>query len=269
MFNYKKFLLSGLIITMFLIFLVSLYQVLIYLKEKKDNYRILKNINNLVEIKEIINLDNTSNLNENLKDVDYYKYYQTISYLSVDFLKLKEINHDVTGFLSVAGTTVNYPYVKTNDNSFYLTHSFDKNKNASGWVFLDYRNDIEFFDKNTIIYAHGGNSFSMFGPLKELYDSKTWYSDSNNHFIKIATSTNNYIFKVFSIYKIKTTSDYLKINFQNDLSYQIFLDKIKNRTYYDFYEDVSVNDKIITLSTCYNKKEKLVIHAKLISKLNK
>ena len=33
---------------------------------------------------------------------------------------------------------------------------------------------------------------------------------------------------------------------------------------YDFKTTVSANDKILTLSTCYNKKERVVMHAKLI-----
>ena len=43
-----------------------------------------------------------------------------------------------------------------------------------------------------------------------------------------------------------------------------FLNKIKARSIYDFKTTVSANDKILTLSTCYNKKERVVMHAKLI-----
>ena len=59
------------------------------------------------------------------------------------FMKeLKKINNDVRGWIQVNGTNINYPFVQTNNNDFYLKHSFDKSYNSSGWIFLDYRNNI-------------------------------------------------------------------------------------------------------------------------------
>ena len=66
-----------------------------------------------------------------------------------------------------------------------------------------------------------------------------------------------------SIYNVGII-DYLKINFDTDNEYKDFLETITNRSHYKFDTDVDTNNRIITLSTCYNKKKKLVIHAKLI-----
>jgi len=41
---------------------------------------------------------------------------------------------------------------------------------------------------------------------------------------------------------------------------------IKNRSIYNFNIDIDKNDKILTLSTCYKKTQKTVVHAKLIKK---
>ena len=49
---------------------------------------------------------------------------------------------------------INYPFVQTSDNDYYLNHSFNKKYNDAGWVFMDYRNNASNFDKNTILYAH-------------------------------------------------------------------------------------------------------------------
>ena len=43
-----------------------------------------------------------------------------------------------------------------------------------------------------------------------------------------------------------------------------FLEKLKNRSVFDFNTNLTKDDKIITLSTCYNDYEKVVMHAKLI-----
>ena len=43
-----------------------------------------------------------------------------------------------------------------------------------------------------------------------------------------------------------------------------FINLIKNRSMYNFNIGIDTDDKILTLSTCYNKNEKMVVHAKLV-----
>ncbi len=183
--------------------------------------------------------------------------------LQVDFINLLADNSEVVGWINVPGTNINYPFVKHSNNSYYLHHSFDKRWNDAGWIFLDYRNDINELDANTIIYGHGRLDGTMFGSLRDTL-TEDWFANKDNHVVKISTISNNYLFEIFSIYKIKTTNDYLYNNFKAEEEYNSFLMKIKNRSYEDFGVDITVKDKIITLSTCYNNSEKLVVHAKLI-----
>ena len=71
--------------------------------------------------------------------------------------------------------------------------------------------------------------------------------------------------QIFSIYTIKSTNDYIQVKFPTDSTYSSFLSKLKKRSIYNFKVDVSKDDKILTLSTCYkNAKNRLVVHAKLI-----
>ena len=46
-----------------------------------------------------------------------------------DLGKLREVNSDIVGFIEVDNTKVRYPVVKSNDNKFYLNHSYKKKKN--------------------------------------------------------------------------------------------------------------------------------------------
>lgn len=184
-------------------------------------------------------------------------------FINVEFSELEMINKDVVGWIKLEGTNINYPFVKTENNKFYLTHSFNKTYNEAGWVFLDYRNDIDDLSINTIIYAHGRVDKTMFGSLKDTLNYG-WFNNLDNRLLKISTPYNNYVFEVFSIYHIKTTNDYLKTSFSNVDEYINFIDLIKNRSIHKFNNSVTANDKIITLSTCYNNWEKMVLHAKLI-----
>ena len=70
--------------------------------------------------------------------------------------------------------------------------------------------------------------------------------------------------KVIKLVDIKTTSDYIVNNFRNNSSYDNFLKLIKERSIYKFDVDLNSNDNVLTLSTCYSKSERVVMHAKLI-----
>jgi sortase B len=185
--------------------------------------------------------------------------------INVDFNELKKINKDIKGWIQVNGTNINYPFVQSSDNDYYLNHSIDKSYNSAGWVFLDYRNKLDTIDKNTIIYAHGRLDKTMFGSLKNVLTSD-WQNNSNNHIVKISTEYENSLWQVFSVYKIPTTTDYLITNFNSNSKFKSFTDMLINRSEYNFNTTVNEDDKIITLSTCYNNNEKVVLHAKLIKK---
>ena len=197
----------------------------------------------------------------------YWEYVQ-MNLIDVDFNDLKNINPSTIGWIQVNGTNINYPFVQTNDNKYYLNHSFNKSKNSAGWVFMDYRNNISVLDKNTIIYAHGRLDNTMFGSLKNILTSG-WLNNKNNYIVKLSTEYENNLWQVFSVYKIKTTNDYLQISFISNESFLEFTNKLIKRSNFNFNTKVNENDKILTLSTCYNEKEKVVLHAKLIKRVIK
>lgn len=183
--------------------------------------------------------------------------------IDVDFKNLKSINNQTKAWIQLDGTNINYPVVQTDNNNYYLNHSFDKSYNEAGWIFLDYRNNITNLDKNTIIYAHGRLDKTMFGSLKNVLSSN-WQNNTNNHVIKLSTEKQNTLWQIFSVYKIKTTNDYIKNEFDTDIAFTNFTKMLIERSSYNFDTLVNSTDKIITLSTCYNSTEKVVAHAKLI-----
>ncbi len=185
----------------------------------------------------------------------------TYSFIDVNIRKLQTTNPEIKGWIKVNGTNVDYSFVQTDNNTFYLNHSVDKTNSKAGWVFMDFRNELKDLNKNTIIYAHGRADGSMFGSLRKTLKNN-WLKNENNHYVKLTTEYNKTIWKVFSVYSINQTSDYLSVNFPKD--YDKFLELIKGRSVYNFNEDVNENDKVITLSTCQNNTVRIVLHAKLI-----
>ena len=186
----------------------------------------------------------------------------------VNVNKLKVKNEDSKGWLEVKGTNINYPFVQTKDNKYYLTHSYDKKTSTAGWVFLDYRNDINNLDKNTIIYGHARLDGTMFGTLKKTINS-SWYNNKNNHIIKVTTDKYEYEFQTFSNYHIKTENYYIQTKFSSDEEFVNFVNKLKKRSVHNYKVNLTKDDYILTLSTCYQENKKIVLHAKLISKKEK
>ena len=191
--------------------------------------------------------------------------YSNISFMSVDFKELLEKNNETVAWIKVNNTNVNYSVVQHNDNEYYLKHDFNKNYNANGWVYGDFRDDFRYFGNNTILYAHNLTSRKMFGSLAWCL-KKSWYTNKENHYIKLSTPYSNTVWEIFSIYTIKPEVYYLKTYFNSQVDHQEFLDTIKNRSIYKFNDNIlTTDDKILTLSTCSDDgKKRIVIHAKMI-----
>lgn len=260
----KKIILTLLLIISIIGIVISSYNIILW---KKDNNIVEEQVEEQkkeAEIKEEIIIDkedNNFNIKTTTKNDNSNQKNNVLSFLTVNIKNLQQTNPDIKGWIKVNGTNINYSFVQTDNNTFYLKHSVDKSYSKAGWVFMDFRNELEELDKNTIFYAHGRADGSMFGSLRKTLKND-WLKDENNHYVKITTEYNKTIWKVFSVYSINKTSDYLSVNFSND--YDNFLKMITDRSIYNFKEDLNENDKIITLSTCQNSTVRIVLHAKLI-----
>ena len=194
---------------------------------------------------------------------DYLKYMQ-MTMISVDFDELLRVNPDTKGWLYINNTKVNYPFVQGTDNSYYLAHSFDKTYNIAGWLFADYKSNFENFGNNTVIYGHGRVDQVMLGSLQEVIQP-SWYTNKDNHIIKLSTQTKNTLWKIFSVYTIPSESYYLTHTFIDDASFQKFVETMQSRSIYDFDTTVDSSDKLLTISTCLdNNGNRIVIQAKLV-----
>lgn len=255
-----------LLIVFLIIFSISVLELKKWSNDNKETTKIIENIQNEIEIVEVQDNETTELVSSVVEEeTSDYWYYTKFSLIDVDITKLKEKNSDTVGWINVNNTNVNYPYVQNSDNNFYLDHSYDKTYNDAGWVFMDYRNNSNLDNKNTILYAHSRLDDSMFGSLSETLKSK-WYKNKDNHIIRISTETENSLWQIFSIYKIKEESYYITTDFSKDEDYLTFLNTIKERSIHNFNTTLNTTDKILTLSTCYSDDIRTVVHAKLIKK---
>lgn len=257
---------NGVLGICFAVIIILLVILVNWFLENRKTTDIIDDIYEVADVTEITTTTTSTSKDDNTPTTtalsDYYKY-KNMNMLSVNFDNLKNINEDTKGWIKVENTNINYPFVQSNDNEYYLKHSFDKTSNKKGWVFLDYRNDIDNLSKNTILYAHGLNNNTMFGSMRTVV-KKSWYTNKNNHILRISTPTTNQFWQVFSVYTIIPESYYITTRFNTDEEFETFLNILKERSIYDFGTSLNKDDKIITLSSCYDNEKRMVLHAKLI-----
>lgn len=258
----KKWVLFVIIIVFFITFLFSLYILVNWNKDNQNTANVVKDIDLDDTITQVDN-KNTININEPKDKESDYWYYIKIPLIQVKFDELIKKNSDTVGWINVNQTNINYPFVQTNDNDYYLNHSYDKTKNNAGWVFLDFRNHKNLSDRNNVLYAHSRLDKTMFGSLSNVL-KKSWYANKDNHVIRISTPSGDSLWQIFSVYVIKEETYYITTSFIDDEEYQKFLDTIKKRSKYNFNTSLNTDDKILTLSTCYSDTQRTVVHAKLI-----
>lgn len=181
----------------------------------------------------------------------------------LDFEALTAYNSDIVGWIRIPGTAVNYSVARAEDNSKYLRHSIDLTYNEFGWIFMDYKNAPDFTDKNTVIYGHNIVSGLMFADLTNIYNG----SMGTDVEIDIYRSDYRLLkYKVFSTYVYEPETYYLTTRFANDEQYSNYLNAMVGRSVWNFNQNVGIDDKIITLSTCTtDSKNRIVVHAKLVS----
>lgn len=259
----KKKFLSFIIFILVCVIAYNCYVLIKWHNNGNDIKDINKEIEEVIKKEEVI--EETEVVNE--KKDEYFNFLD-LPLQKVDLTELINTNKDTVGFISVSGTNINYPVVQSSDNDYYLKHSFKGKYNDAGWIFVDYRNDMNNLDKNTIIYGHARLDGVLFGTLKNVLKNG-WLNDSNNYIVNFNTMNESTLWQVFSIYTIASESYYIQNSFNNDNEYQEWLKMMLSRSQYDFKTSVDINDKVLTLSTCYDTNgTRIVMQAKLIKKAN-
>lgn len=245
-----------------IIFLFSCYKLIMWKLDYQNTRDEIKKIDKEVIIEKIIVEEPE---NEEPEDEEP-ENEEKIPLYSSDFSKLKKVNKDVIGFIKVNGTQISYPVVQTTDNDYYLKHSFNKSYNNAGWVFMDYRNTLS--DNNIVIYGHGRVDYTMLGSLRNLL-KESWFKNDDNKYISLITEQYTATYQIFSVYTTeKVNGNHVMVDFSNNYLFKLFADEEKAKSIIPFSLEIGVHDKVITLSTCKNGKELIVVHAKMVKQVD-
>ena len=189
------------------------------------------------------------------------KYYPVMRN-PVDFEQLKEVNEDIIGWIRVNALGISYPIVQGEDNDYYLHRTFEGVENFAGCIFMEYQNNPDMTDKNTIIYGHNMKNGSMFGKLKNFRETETYES---NPYFWVYTPDKVYRYDIFSCAEVDVFGDTYQIRFSDDEAFMKFVDNAQARSVADgSWVEVTEEDTVMTLSTCTgNDATRFVVQGKL------
>ena len=180
-----------------------------------------------------------------------------------DLAALRAVNEDVLGWISIPGTFVNYPLMDGDDNSYYLTHAWDKSYSYYGSVFLEQSSSPDLTDFNTILYGHNMGDENIFGSLKHYDDPDYW---EEHPYVYIVDDRGVHRYEIFAAYEASIRSIVYALEFDNDLR-ERFIAAATEHSVIDTGITPEITNRILTLSTCtgYTKDTRWVVQARLVS----
>lgn len=189
--------------------------------------------------------------------------------IPIDFAALQQQNPDVYAWIQVPGTEVDYPILQSsNDNTYYLNHTIDGEERKEGAIFTENYNTKTFEDPNTVIYGHDMKNGSMFQSIHKYMDRSFF---DNNRDIVIYMPDQILHYKIFAAYLTDNKHLLMNYNFWSKDEYQQYLNSIFSmrdmNAFIDTSTEVTTEDKIITLSTCYAgiSTQRYLVQAVLVS----
>lgn len=182
---------------------------------------------------------------------------------------LRGKNEDVIAYLQVEGTKINYPVVQAKNNDYYLRRGLDKKYSFQGIPFMDYRNNPNLEDQNTVVYGHMMNigTTSMFGYFQDFLDQK--YADESPKTLRMINDRGIYHYRLLAISYLPEAADYRNPHMEEG-EFLAHVDDLIKKSEVDFHYGQAIlpQDRILTLSTCtpdQDASRRLVILAVLIN----
>lgn len=179
------------------------------------------------------------------------------AYQNIDFEGLWELNEDVYAWIDIPNTNISYPILQhDSNNSYYLNYNIDGSYGYPGCIYTENMNTKEFTDSNTVLYGHNLKAGTMFSELHNFRDLEFF---DNTKYLFIYTTEETIAYQIFAAYIYDDRHIMKTFDFNNKTVYQTYLNSIFEKREMSMNLDeiaqVSIEDSIITLSTCVSNQD--------------
>lgn len=158
-----------------------------------------------------------------------------------------DINPDFLGWLNVPGTSIDYPYVRSQDNADYLKLDFYRKPSKAGTLFMDYRNLGSFRDRHLLIYGHNMKNGTMFHDLVRFHDPDFYKA---NREITVTDLYRTRRYQIFSVYEVSADEYELPVAFDGPSGLSDYMESLALRSMHPQDEDPLMGQQLLTLVTC-------------------
>lgn len=171
-----------------------------------------------------------------------------------DYSMISRWNSDLTGWLRIPNTDIDYPVMKSDedDPEYYLHRDFDRNYSFSGSLFIGGGCDTE--SDVFVIYGHNMNNGSMFGTLDDYRDDLFLSGHSRIYF---DTLDERRVYQVFSVIETRIYDEdedafryYDAIGDFSSNEYRSVVQNLRDLSLISIPDSPEYPQQILLLSTC-------------------
>ena len=194
-------------------------------------------------------LYDTTRVNEEADPAKYSTYKPTTEEGQKSFEELRAMNPDVMGWLTIYGTSIDYPIVKAQKDNFeYLSKDVEKNWTTCGALYVDVHNQWNFQDFNTIIHGHHMADHKMFGDL-DLFTKADYFNE--HQYANLYYDGQNHGVEFYAILTIDAYNPIVhSTGLTTDEAKQEFLNRIQTDKLLSRNVDITMDDHLVTMTTC-------------------
>ena len=174
---------------------------------------------------------------------------QTAVDFGIDLEMCLTQNKDFVAWLSIPGTVISYPVVRSDDSAYYLSHLFSGKKSKLGCLFSLKSSDYRQPSQNIAIYGHHlSHSDAMFSTLID-YKQESYYAEHS--VITLDSIYGRRCYRIFAVLNMKVSDwDPAAASFGSGKAFLQFVNRAKRKALFNTGVEVKEDDHILTLITC-------------------
>lgn len=185
----------------------------------------------------------------------------------------RQQNRDVIGWISIPGTSIDYPVVRTDDNEFYLNHNILKEESKHGAIFMDFRNADRGQQKHIILYGHDMKNGTMFHGLLN-FKQKSFFSE--NRIISFNWDGTDTMWEIYLAAVIPLVDghmiNYVETRFADNAAFESYMADMaayaRTAPSSNVSDAISIGqaDQVLTLTTCTEEEDgsRFVVQARRV-----